>query len=451
MLRADQNDRSHPPVWVPLFAALVSLVQVGQAAFGQLEFSQPPISYHTTPVDDRVAQLSRDLTEGRVSLQWDERHGWLPSVLKLLDVPSSSQTLVFSKTSLQITRINPSRPRAIYYNDDVYVGWVQHGGVVELSAVDPRQGAVFYTLEQRQTDRPLIQRDQGECLSCHMSSRTQGVPGYLVRSVYTGPDGRPFFGLGTATTDHRTPLSERYGGWYVTGSHGDMRHRGNVLAHDDPANPLDVEEGANQLVLPKRVEAEKYLQPGSDLVALMLLEHQSQLHNLITRASYEARRAIHYDQIMNEALERPQDYRSDSAKRRIESTADKLVRYLLMVNEWTLTSPIEYNSAFANEFQSRGPRDSEGRSLRDLDLKTRLFRYPCSYLIYSPSITALPEESLAAVREKLVGVLAADKAPPGYEHMSGADRRAVLQILQETAPAMLSSNTPNDEDRRPPD
>ena len=409
-----------------------------RVASAQLEFEGAPINYDSAPVDDRVSQLQQKLDNGEASLKWDDKHGWLPSVLKQLDVPQSSQLLVFSKTSLQLRRIMPSRPRALYYSDDTYIGWVQRGDVVEVSTVDPRQGAIFYTLKQEVTESPKFVRDRGQCLICHASSRTKGVPGHLVRSVYPSRDGQPHFGLGTITTDHSTPFEKRFGGWYVTGKHGDMRHLGNAIADDNRRDPIDPEPGANLESLGRLVRTSPYLQPGSDLVSLMVLEHQSQMHNFIARASFETRRAKYHDEVMNKALKRPNGYTSESTGRRINSAAGKLVEFLLFSDEFRLTSPVAGTSDFAQEFSAQGHRDSKGRSLRDFDLQTRMFRYPCSFLIHSAAFDALPPTMLDVVYGRLIEILNAspgssDEAAP-FDHLSSADRIAIREIMVETKP-----------------
>lgn len=409
-----------------------------RVAAAQLEFEGAPINYESAPVDDRVSQLQDQLDSGEASLEWDEKHGWLPSVLKQLDVPQSSQLLVFSKTSLQLRRIMPSRPRALYYSDDTYIGWVQRGDVVEVSTVDPKLGAIFYTLKQQMTESPKFVRDRGQCLICHASSRTKGVPGHLVRSVYPSRDGQPHFGLGTITTDHSTPFEKRFGGWYVTGKHGDMRHLGNAIADDNRRDPIDPEPGANLESLSQLVRTAPYLQPGSDLVSLMVLEHQSQMHNFIARASFETRRAKYHDDVMNKALKRADDYISESTGRRINSAAEKLVEFLLFSDEFRLTSPVAGTSDFAREFSARGPRDSKGRSLRDFDLQTRMYRYPCSFLIHSEAFDALPAPMLDVVYGRLIEILNASPESidddARFEHLSPADRIAIREILLETKP-----------------
>ena len=414
-------------------AVVLPILHVTLSA-GIVEIEREPINYKTTPVQDRVQRLKQQVDHGNIRLEWDKKRGWLPSVLKHLDVPASSQTLVFSKTSLQIRRISPSRPRAIYFNDDTYVGWVQNGDVIELSAVDSKQGGIFYVLKQQKADRPVIIRDQGDCLTCHASSKTKGVPGYLVRSVFASREGQPHFGFGTTTTDHTTPMEKRFGGWYVTGTHGRMRHRGNVIARDDRYNPIDPEKGANIVDLSKFLRVEPYLERGSDIVALMILEHQSQMHNLITNGSYDCRHAFHYQKIMNRALDRPTDHETESTRSRIVNAGDKLLRYLLFCDEYTLDSPVKGTSGFARHFSSLGPRDRKGRSLRDLDLGRRIFRYPCSFLIYSESFDKLPAPLLAHVETRLIRVLRGEDLSGDFQHLSPGDREAILEILMDTKP-----------------
>lgn len=416
-----------------LLTAMALFLHVESAEAQRDGYSGPPINYMSAEVNDPVARLARQVEEGKAELAYDSKRGYLPAVLKALDVPVSSQTLVFSKTSLQRSRISPRRPRAIYFNDDVYVGYCQNGDVLELAATDAKQGASFYTLEQSPNAKPVIVRDRGECLTCHSSSRTQDVPGYVIRSVFANGSGMPEFGSGTYTTDHTSPLKERWGGWYVTGTHGEMRHMGNATfnKHDDD---LDRESHANLKSLDDFISTDEYLSPYSDIVALMVIEHQTQMHNAIAWANYETRRAIHQSEIMNEALERPQGFLSESSQRRIDRAADRVLEYLLMCDEFALTSPVEGTSGFTSEFQARGIRDAEGRSLRELDLETRLFRYPCSYLIYSDAFDGLPDSVRKLILKKLKAILTESERSADYEHLSPADRHNILEILSATKP-----------------
>ncbi len=413
--------------------ALVVVGFVSTPVWGQFAIEQPPINYLKTSVNDPISQLQKKLDAGEVKLHFDRKHGYLESVLKQLDVPQSSQVLVYSKTSFQVRNISPRTPRAVYFNDDVYIGWVQGGKVVEVSSVDPRLGANFYSLDQHKTEAPAFKRRTYECLQCHSSSLTRGVPGHLVRSVYTGPDGLPIFSAGTYLSDHSSPLKERWGGWYVSGEHGAQRHLGNLLVRqsDDPEN-LDTEKGANAHDLSQWFETDPYLKPYSDIVALMVMEHQVNMQNRITRANFSTLLALRDGDVMNEMMERPASHRSDATTRRLHSAAEPVVKHLLFAEEISLSSPVSGLSGFTKEFAARGPFDKQGRSLRQFDLTTRLFKYPCSYLIYSKAFNKLPPPLLEDVYLRLWQVLTGEDTTAAFAHLTKTDRRAILEILRDT-------------------
>ncbi len=415
-------------------SALISLFAVSPDASAQRNgFERPPIDYLNAPVNDPVAQLAAKIESGEAELEFDDQFGYLQSVLKELDVPVSSQMLVFSKTSLQLHRISPRMPRALYFNDDVYVGFCQRGDVLEFATTDPKQGATFYTLKQSKKGTPKFVRDRGGCLTCHASSRTQNVPGYLVRSVYADGAGRPKLGSGTFTTDHTSDFHDRWGGWYVTGKHGSMRHMGNQVCLEDE-HTYDRDKGANKVDLSEHFRPQSYLSPHSDIVALMVLEHQTQMHNAIAAANYETRQALHQSYQMNELLEREPDHISESAQRRIASAAENVLEYMLMCDEFQLTDAVSGSSNFAADFREHGKSDSKGRSLRELDLQTRLFRYPCSYLIHSPAFDALPDEVRHPILTGLVSILAGENDSENFNHLSPKLRDEIRSILRATHP-----------------
>jgi hypothetical protein len=392
------------------------------------------INYRGAGGGDRVARLQREIEGGRVKLDFSEDGGYLQSVLKELQIPVSSQGLVFSKTSFQLHRISPRNPRAIYFNDDVYVGWVRGGDVLELAAVDPKLGGVFYMIEQRKDAPPRFVRND-DCLQCHAAHSTKGVPGFVVRSVFPDARGYGIAPLGSRVTDHASPFNERWGGWYVTGTHGAARHLGNTLFDETTKlDRLELDAGANVASLDKKVDLTGYASPHSDIVALMVLEHQTQMHNLITKLSYETRLALHYQAAINQALGEPNDKLSESTQRRIRGAADELLKYMLMVGEARLEAPVSGTTDFAKEFAAAGPQDKRGRSLRELDLKRRLFRYPCSFLIYSEAFDALPPPALDYLYRRLWLVLTGQAGEKEFAGLTAEDRRAVLEILRETKP-----------------
>jgi hypothetical protein len=376
---------------------LVALVAVAPAAPAQiyaesLPVDHPAIRYYQGPLDDPVARLSKRIAAGEVTLPFrDGGLGFLPGLLDLLGVKPDSQALVFSKTSFQASKISPRNPRAIYFSDDVAVGFVPGGDGLEVAALDPKQGIVFYTLDAH---KPEFAR-RNVCLQCHQGPATMGVPGIFVGSVFPNADGAPSRS-GAIITDHRTPFEDRWGGWYVSSKRGEQKDRANGVA-SNPTEPETLD------ALPKFTPA-GYLTPFSDIVALMTFEHQTQMLNLITRLGWEARLGV------------PQA--------ELDSTVKATVDYMLFAGEVPLKEPIEGVSTFTKTFPERGPRDRMGRSLRDFDLERRLFRYPLSYLIYSEAFDALPESVRETVYKRLYGVLTGDDS-----RLSKEDQRAILEIL----------------------
>jgi hypothetical protein len=414
-------------------AILLAVLVCSEVRAGDIE--QEPIKYGTAPTHNAVTRLQQRIDAGQVRLAYDDKVGYLRALLQELKVPLSSQTLVFSKTSLQRERIKPQAPRAVYFGEDVYVGFCQHGVVLEVTAIDPQLGSVFYSLDQEKADRPKFTRQSDTCLICHSGSMNQGFPGQLARSVYADAEGYPVLASGSYRIDHTSPLENRWGGWYVSGSSGKQKHMGNLIVRGR-RRPEDIDNTPNLNVtdLSKYFKTDRYLTPHSDIVALMVLEHQAEMHNILARASYQTRMALHDEAELNKALGRPADYRSESTTSRIKSAGEPLVKYLLFSDEARLTNPVKGTSGFAEEFVKRGPRTRDGRSLRDLDLKTRLFKYPCSYLIYSESFDALPDAVKDYVLRRMYDVLSGKDTSADFAHLSAADRKAILEILCETRP-----------------
>lgn len=360
---------------------------------GFLPFAGPPINYRSPAnLRDPVTRLNQRLGRGEVRLSYDSRHGYLPSVLELLKIPVSSQALVFSKTSLQLDHISPSTPRAIDFNDDVYVARVVGGKSLEVISFDPMQGAIFYVLSEHEDEEPRFERAQLDCVSCHIHAGTRSVPGVMIRSVATTASGSPQPGAPMRTVGHETPFDQRWAGWYVTGA--------------DPIPGLGVG-------LANSVQLDRYLLRQSDVVAQLVLAHQTQMHNYITEVNYRTRLGQPY-----------------------EPVAEVVLRYLLFVSEAPLPGPIRSDGRFAREFASVGPRDRHGRSLREFDLKKRVFRYPCSYLIYSEAFDAIPEQARQYLVRRLLQVLHGEDQSPDFASLSQADRRASLEILWDTKPGL---------------
>lgn len=425
--------RSWP--WLALLLTLMAPTASGQVAVrgqGFVPYGEEPINYLTDEVNDPVARLQKRLEAGSASLPFDDEHGYLKGVLDFLGIPTSSQTLVFSKTSFQYRKISPKTPRALYFNDDVYVGWVRGGKALEIASFDPRQGAIFYLLDQQPTEHPTFLRAELDCTQCHVAPGTRGIPGVLLRSVHPVGNGTTVPGAPTFVTGHESPLAERFGGWYVTGTHGEDRHMGNALAVDRDHGQLDRDAGANVKDLAGKFETSHYLSGHSDLVALLVLSHQTQMHNLITLVNYKTRIALHEEAKAGRHVESP----SEEAQAQYKAPTEALLKYLLFSDEAPLKGPVAGTSDFAREFSARGPRDPRGRSLREFDLERRLFKYPCSYLVYSESFDALPGPAKTYLYARLLDVLTGRDTSPAFARLSADDRRNVLEILLATKPGL---------------
>jgi hypothetical protein len=417
--------------------------QIAVRGQGFVPFSEPPINYATGEVDDSVARLQGRIDKGALRLEHDPGRGYLKSVLGALKVPVSSQTLVFSKTSFQYKKISPATPRAIYFNDDVYVGWVRDGNALELASFDARQGAIFYLFDQQKAERPEFERAELDCTQCHVAPGTKGVPGVLLRSIYPTPKGTQAADSTSFLTGHESPLRERFGGWYVTGRHGGRARMANgVVVDREHPERLGPPAGEDVLDLADRFDATPYLSGHSDIVAQLVLAHQTQMHNLITLVNYQARIALHDQEAKDRAEGRAPGPLAAAARRRFEAPADELLKYLLFVDEAPLGGRIEGTSGFSEEFAARGPFDTRGRSLRQFDLDRRLFRYPCSYLIYSEAFDAIPAPAKDYIYRRLHNILTGRDRDPAFAGLTDEDRGAILEVLLAT-----KTNLPEDWER----
>lgn len=390
----------------------------------------PAIQYTTAPVDDPVSRLNQQLEAGTAQLRFEAPTGHLRAVLDLLRVPIQSQVLVFSQTSLQASRIDSDKPRAIYFNDSVSVGWVRGSDLLELAAQDERQGTIFYTLAQSPGESPRFER-RNTCLLCHVSWETRAVPGPFVLSTYPRKTDLDYADGGVV--DHRVPLSRRWGGWYVTGREVPQRHMGNRgMLRADAADPAHTPPPPKYQSVEKLFDAHDYLAPYSDVVSLLVLEHQAHLTNLLTRAGWEARLARYEVGAMAPGADA-----LAPLPRRVVEAVDELVDYMIYVDEAPLPGAVSGSSGFTELFTSVGPRDEKGRSLRDFDLHRRLMRYPLSYMIYTAAFDGLPVEVKAAVYKRLWAILSGQvRNEARYAHLTPERRQAIVEILRATKPGL---------------
>ncbi len=377
-----------------------------------LPYEHPAIQYFETPTDEPVSRLNDLLEKGKAKLTWEPGGmGYLRSVLKQFGLNADSQTMVFTQTSFQAPLISPQTPRAIYFNDDVSVGFVQHGEVMEVAALDPKQGVAFYTLSTRRTDKPEFAR-RDVCLQCHQGGQTLGVPGLVVSSAYTPKGVELEHARGGFVTDDRTPMEDRWGGWYISGMLGGQKNQGVALGPGAAGPDGDA-----------RFNPAAYPGAFSDVVALMTLEHQPRMTDLIVRIGWETRIAM-------------ADGKLQELRDKLDAAIDDMVGYMLFTDEAPIAAPIEGASSFSKTFPERGPRDKQGRSLRDFELRKRLFRYPLSYMIYTKAFDSMPQWALERIYRRLYDVLTGKDTSPKFARLSSEDRRNVLEILLDTKPEL---------------
>lgn len=366
-------------------------------------YEHKAIQYFETPTNEAVKRLDDLLDQGKAKLDYAGGGlGYLPSVLKQFDLNVDSQVLVYTQSSFQAPLISPSRPRAVYFNDDIAVGFVQHGEVMEVSSLDPKQGVAFYTLSVYKKDKPSFARRE-VCLQCHQGGHTLGVPGLVVSSAYMPKGVEAEHTRGGFVTDDRTAIEDRWGGWYVSGDLGGQKHQG-----------IPIGPG-----IEPRFDTSAYLSPDSDVVALLTLEHQTRMTNLIIRVGWDTRIAM-------------TDGKMEEARPKLDAAIEDMVGYMLFTDEAPITAPIKGVSTFSKTFPDRGPKDKQGRSLRDFDLQKRLFKYPLSYMIYTKAFDGMPDWARDRVYRRLYDVLTGKDTSPKFAKLSADDRQNVLEIVRAT-------------------
>jgi hypothetical protein len=377
----------------------------------------PPHNYSTRPLTDRFTRMKDDLEAGRIPLDRTSEKAFLASLLQALGIPASSQALVFSTTSLQLRYITPANPRALYFNDDLYVGYIP-GARLEIVSLDPEAGAVFYIFDVPRGEQPIRIERSDRCANCHVGADTGYVPGLVVKSVVPGPTGGSLVSYRQEQTGHGIPFSERLGGWYVTGRHGIADHWGNTIGRmsGGKIQRTAIEPG-------QFFDFSKYLAPTSDILPQLLLEHQTGFVNRVVEAGYRARAALHADG----------GRLSPAHIAELTEQARLVTRYLLFADEVPLPAGgVEGDATFKKDFLSARKPATGGASLRDFDLRTRLFRHRCSYMIYSPVFTGLPGPMKQAIYRRLGEALNTTRPDREYLYLSAVEKQLIRGILKAT-------------------
>lgn len=407
------------PFLLTIHFALLGLVTSRAADLWDL----PPLRYSDTASNDPIARIAEGRgIEGRTPLEK------LRFVLKSLEIPEASQILVFSKTSKQNGLIHPGNPRSIFFNENHYVGYVP-GGDIEVIAQDDLLGPIFYLIRAGDGEKPVVMRDTADCLSCHGTARTESVPGVLVRSVFPDDSGHPLLGLGTFQIDHASPIQERWGGYYVTGR-SSLPHLGNRTYHENDGRSMP-DSSPELETLEGKIDVSNYLKRTSDIVALMVLEHQCQVHNHLVAAAMNYRR-VHW---LQKSLNPSADPDQGAAGKLADDAAHKIVDLLLFQTEAPLgENGIEGTAEFQEVFSARFPKSREGRSLADFQLNDRLFKHRCSFMVYSRAFTHLPPRVKAAVISQLRKTLEGRQESHKPLNIKPSECKKILSILADTLP-----------------
>ncbi len=386
--------------------------QTPAAAFGDA-----PHNYWTHEPQDAFSQLLKRLKSSSLSLDTHNEKAALASLLRELKVPVTSQLLVYSATSLQAGLIRPSNPRALYFSDEVYVGFVP-GGRFEVAAIDPQVGPVFQIVQLDRASGRLQATRTDRCMNCHAGATSNRLPGFTAESVIVMPAGGSLEGFRREQVGHTIPLSERLGGWVVTGAHEHGDHLGNLIGENTPRGVKHVPNPPGKLF-----SWDRYPVSTSDLFNHLVHEHQLAFHNFVTLGQYRTR----------EALAAGKGTLSDQDAAVLDDIARRFVRYILFQNEARLPpGGIKPDPAFARDFAAAAHRIKNGASLRDTDLRSRMFRYRCSYLIHTPSFAALPDEFKKRVLAGLGSALRERGSPPEFDYIPQDEKRAISTILRET-------------------
>lgn len=391
----------------------------GAVDFWEME----PIRYSDTEPTDTIAKLAADLAAGEREIEGGTSLEKLKFVLGVLDVPMESQMLVFSQTSQQNSIIRPKNPRALYFNENSYVGYVP-GGDIEIITHDPILGMVFYLIDLSQPDQArMISRDSNVCLACHGTGKTESVPGVLVRSVHPDENGHLILKLGMDHIDARSPIPIRWGGYYVTGS-SSLPHLGNRVYLETDERGMEREKIEHR-TLDGVIDVSKYLRNTSDVGALMVLEHQCRLHNLLVAASMEYRR-MHW---FSKSLEPGADPDDGRAGRSADEKAMEIVDALLFKDEAEMgDGGVDGDPLFQEVFSARFPKGDEG-SLVDFQLSSRMFKNRCSYMVYSRAFEVLPPRVKSAVFKRLKAVL---EEGIDFPEIQEKERHRITAILRRT-------------------
>jgi hypothetical protein len=253
-------------------------------------------------------------------------------------------------------------------------------------------------------------------MNCHAPHHLDNIPGLAIESVVPGPTGGGERAFRRQQSGHGVPLDLRFGGWLVTGTGPSFpQNWGNQIIEYRDGQPVQEPIAPGQLF-----DFNRYPIQTSDVLPQLVQEHQIGFVNRALQAGYRTRELL-------EGGPSPENARL------IDTMARSLVRYLLFADEAPLPrGSVPGDPAFKTAFLAERRPAANGAALKDFDLTTRLFRYRCSYEVYSPIFGGLPEPLKLAIYRLVDHVLGADPPDPEFAYLGDDERKTIRTILRET-------------------
>lgn len=394
---------------------LSSLKAADEKPAPAFDYKAPPHNYWDREPQDVFTKLMKRMQSGEVKLDTSDEKSFASSVLAALDVPVSSQLLVYSATSMQSERINARNPRALYFNEDVYVGVVP-GGLVEVLSIDPELGGVFHVFDYPKPGVPPRVDRPTKCFNCHATNATQRLPGLIAESVAPLPNGGSYESYRGKEQGHQIPLADRFGGWHVTSSKPFGPSHEGAYAQTTPNGVRIVRIKPGEMS-----DLRKHLVPTSDILAHLVHEHQLGFDNRVVQASYLGREMEAKGKL------------DASDEERLNDKAREIVRYMLFADEAKLPAGgISGDPQFIKDFQRNKKPAAGGVSLKDFDLRTRMFKHRCSYMIYTPQWEKMPAIIKSRIYAGMKAALAGKDR--SFAYLGDEERRNIVAILRATLP-----------------
>ena len=376
------------------------------------KFHESPHDYWNAKRKDPFTKIIPLLHNGQIKLDHSSELNFLKSLLKELNIPESSQLQLFSTTSLQLGLINPSNPRSLYFNESIYIGYIP-GGKIEVISIDPEHGAVFYIFKVPSKKQPLTITPTKRCMNCHADRELSGIPGLIIKSVLPGVNGGSLDSYRTGQPGHDVPYKDRFGGWYIT----------DLLDPADHSNVLGFYkngtiEKKNVLALQKK-STHLFPNSNSEVLTHLIFDHQAGFVNRAIKSNYLLRLTQLPDNL-------------DEHQLNFKKSISDLVKYSLFDKEPNLSLKINQNSHFKTDFLITPHKLKTGESLRELDLKTRLFKYRCSFMLFSDFFKNNPPEIKKVVYKEIKQNLLSETPILNPENsFPENEKEIILQLLNK--------------------